>query len=142
MRFRTPCLTAAQQYFLLRNSPISVGYGGLRRENLHWTFDAAPTPLGRTYTIRIAYRERDRPDVRCIAPDLVALAGGRKLPHVYPGSPPKLCLYLPGSGEWTTSKAIARTIVPWTYEWLHYFEDWLATDVWSGGGHEPRADAA
>lgn len=133
----SPTLTAAQQYFLLRNTSICTGVGIVRMGRLHWTFDAAPTPLGRRYTLRIEYKEREPPDVRCIAPDLIALAGGRKLPHVYSGAPPKLCLYLPGSGEWNPAKAIALTIVPWSYEWLYYFEDWLVTDVWAGGGYEP-----
>ena len=30
------------------------------------------------------------------------------------------------------------TLIPWTAEWLWYFEDWLATGVWSGGGEHPR----
>lgn len=137
MRPATPRLTAVQQYFHLKNMPICAGQGAVRMGRLQWTFEATPTPLARTYTIRIEYKERDTPDVRCLAPDLIKLAGGRKLPHVYTGTPPKLCLYLPGSGQWTPAKPIAHTIVPWIYEWLHYFEDWLGTNVWAGGGHEP-----
>lgn len=30
---------------------------------------------------------------------------------------------------------IANTIVPWTSEWLFYYEIWLATGQWHGGGH-------
>jgi hypothetical protein len=32
---------------------------------------------------------------------------------------------------------ISDTIVPWAVLWLYYFEDWLATDEWKGGGKHP-----
>ena len=32
---------------------------------------------------------------------------------------------------------IADTIVPWTQEWLFFYEIWLATNEWCGGGHTP-----
>lgn len=31
-------------------------------------------------------------------------------------------------------------IVPWTSLWLYFFEDWLATDEWKGGGKHPAED--
>ena len=33
-----------------------------------------------------------------------------------------------------------QTIVPWTTLWLFYFEEWLASDDWKGGGMHPRDD--
>jgi hypothetical protein len=33
---------------------------------------------------------------------------------------------------------IDKTIVPWCYLWLFYFEDWLATGEWKGGGIHPE----
>jgi hypothetical protein len=39
--------------------------------------------------------------------------------------------------------SIADTIVPWTSEWLMYYEIWLATSDWYGGGvWPPRRTAA
>jgi hypothetical protein len=32
--------------------------------------------------------------------------------------------------------------VPWAYLWLFYFEHWLATDEWQGGGKHPGEDDA
>ncbi|AIQ89412.1 protein of unassigned function [Methylobacterium oryzae CBMB20] len=29
---------------------------------------------------------------------------------------------------------LGRTIVPWAILWLWFFEDWLATGEWRGGG--------
>jgi hypothetical protein len=73
-------------------------------------------------------------------PDLVELAEGRKLPHVYQQNPARLCLYLPGTGEWQPWMRIDQMIVPWTSLWLYFFEDWLATDEWKGGGKHPDED--
>ena len=32
---------------------------------------------------------------------------------------------------------IDQTIVPWTALWLFYFEEWLFSDEWKGGGEHP-----
>ncbi|WP_297494684.1 hypothetical protein [Acidocella sp.] len=77
------------------------------------------------------------PTVFVEQPDLVALAEGRKIPHVYSEAPLKLCLYLPGSGEWHCGLLIANTIVPWAALWLYFFEEWLISDEWKGGGQHP-----
>ncbi len=99
-----------------------------------------PSPLGRTYRVRIEYQEQSVPEVRVIDPDLRILAGDRKLPHIYPGDPPLLCLYLPGTREWSPDLLIATTIVPWTYLWLFFFEEWLLTNEWKGGGEHPEVN--
>jgi hypothetical protein len=38
--------------------------------------------------------------------------------------------------------SIAATIVPWLSLWLYYYEVWLATGAWEGGGisHEPKLE--
>ena len=35
---------------------------------------------------------------------------------------------------------LVDTIVPWSILWLFYFEDWLETDEWKGGGMHPDSD--
>lgn len=72
-----------------------------------------------------------------LSPDLTELAGERDIPHVY-HDPLRLCLYLPGAGEWESHMRIDRTFVPWTSTWLFYFEEWLASDDWKGGGIHPQ----
>ena len=49
----------------------------------------------------------------------------------------RLCLYLPASGEWDNTMLLDQTIVPWTYLWLAYFEEWLWSDGWKGKGRHP-----
>jgi hypothetical protein len=72
-------------------------------------------------------------------PDLLDLAEGRSLPHVYrnDGSGTRLCLWLPRKNEWVPQMALIETYISWTSEWLNYFEEWLLTGVWSGGGEHP-----
>jgi hypothetical protein len=86
--------------------------------------------LSRAYSVLIEYQQGAVPQVYVLDPDLGALANGRKPPHVYRQSPPQLCLYLPSTGEWSPSKRFSATIVPWTFLWLWYFEEWLASSVW------------
>lgn len=139
MRFDRPRpLTPAQQYVAFRSNPACEGTGKLRGNILTWCFPVAPTPLSRLYRARIEYRQGKSPAVYIDDPDLIALADGRRLPHVYEQSPPRLCLYLPNSGEWGAWMRLDQTVVPWTALWLFYFEAWLLSGEWSGGGMHPR----
>src|SRR6202043_2149851 len=72
-----------------------------------------------------------------------ALAPGRTLPHVYSyDHPVRLCIYHPKKREWKPSMALAATVVPWAVMWLSFFEDWVCTDVWSGGGEHPETPSS
>ena len=48
--------------------------------------------------------------------------------------------YLPSSGEWHGGLLIASTVVPWAVLWLYFFEEWLVSDEWKGGGVHPAND--
>ena len=37
---------------------------------------------------------------------------------------------------------IANTTLPWTAEWLFFYELWLVTGEWDGGGHWPTGAGA
>lgn len=131
-------LTAAQQYASLQTARLSGAHGSLRMGRLTWEFKAQPLPISRLYRVRIQYRQGATPGALVIAPDLEELADGRDLPHVYQQRPTRICLYMPGTGEWSPDKRIVDTIVPWAVLWLFYFEDWLVTGEWSGGGEHPK----
>jgi hypothetical protein len=121
----------------VRRNPICVGDGSLFPGRLVWRFTCQPTPLWRKYTVEIAYAQGGVPEVTIVDPDLSALADGRRIPHVYSEAPMRLCLYLPRAHEWHAGLRIDETIVPWTYLWLDYFEEWLWSDEWKGGGVHP-----
>ncbi len=99
-----------------------------------WIGTLQPTPLSIEYKIEIEYSQTGIPKVWVKSPELKE-RNGQKIPHIYPGK--RLCLYLPGIGEWSKSKLIAKTIVPWASLWLYYYELWHATGEWLGGGVRP-----
>lgn len=138
MRGDAPPLTAAQQLYHLRRSGICPGEGSVLGGQLVWRFNAQPTALSRSYALRIVLKPGISPRVIVDDPDLNALADGRKLPHVYSQGPVELCLYLPGTGEWAPHLRADQTLVPWAYLWLFYFEEWLTSDDWKGGGQHPE----
>lgn len=130
-------LTAAQQFNLLKHSVVTNGYGELSPGQLQWRFEAQPTSLSRVYELELDFRQGSRPRVFVMDQDVVSLAGGRRLPHVYREDPVELCLYVPRARQWAPWMPLDRSVVPWAVLWLYYFEDWLATDEWHGGGLHP-----
>jgi len=98
---------------------------------LTWIGELQPNPLCDTYTVQIVWDGVRRPTVHVLQPQLRA-PEGKRLPHVFPGD--ELCLHL--REEWTPDMSIADTIIPWASEWLYFYELWLVTEEWHGGGHE------
>ncbi|MEQ1828697.1 MAG: hypothetical protein ABL921_22230 [Pirellula sp.] len=94
-----------------------------------------PTDVSAVYTVQFNQRGGDGPEVRVVEPLLRRNKDGAKIPHMY--AQERLCLYLPGSGEWRPTDPIALTIVPWTSLWLYFYEVWHATGDWLGGGVHP-----
>lgn len=129
-------LPLAQQFLFLRSNPVVGGSGRIKRRKLTWFTTVQPTALSRTYDISVSFVEGKAPDVFVEKPQLTELAPGRLIPHIYT-KPLRLCLYLPSTGEWAAYRRIDQTIIPWTYLWLFYFEDWLASDEWKGDGQHP-----
>lgn len=93
-----------------------------------------PTAISPEYVVNVFYRMGRHPEIYVREPRLT-LRAGQPLPHVYSQEEQKLCLYFPSGGkEWNRSMSIATTIVPWASEWLFFYEIWLATGRWLGGG--------
>lgn len=138
IRRRKP-LTAAQQYINLRGNQSSRGTGTLRPGGFTWRYLATPLAIGRDYGVRIEFRQ-GRPEIFVDSPDLHSLSSGRRIPHLYEQRPPRLCLYLPRDGEWQSWMRLDQTVVPWTALWLFYFEEWLVSNDWKGGGVHPDAE--
>lgn len=101
---------------------------GVKASTLTWAVTLQPTPMSLHYEVAIQYRHRQRPKVTVVNPVLKSREG-ESLPHVYPGD--ELCLYY--KDEFTgTEDFIADTIVPWTSEWLYFYECWVTSGVWLG----------
>lgn len=113
--------------------------------HLIWETDVVPTPNSSTYRIRIDYTLDNAPKVYVVSPKKLKFASGHdKLPHVYSTPAQQICLFFQGFKEWQPSKFLARTIVPWASEWLMFYEIWLITGEWLGGGidHTPRTQSS
>ena len=121
----------------------------LRRTRSSVLWEGPLRPLCQTYMIQVlVQREKNHhtsallqgPQVTVIHPLLHQRSArpADPIPHHYPNSRhperPFLCLYDPATREWHPGLAVARTIIPWTIEWLACYEGWLATGEWTGGG--------
>ena len=51
-----------------------------------------------------------------------------------------LCLFDAYNREWTPSDLLAETTVPWSSRYLFFYEGWLATKSWRGGGRHPTRE--
>lgn len=49
-----------------------------------------------------------------------------------------LCLYLPDSGEYNTKDKLIENIISWAIKWTEFYEIWLLTGKWYGGGVHPK----
>lgn len=132
-------LDLGTQLLHLRAMNLPGALGQLRAGSLTFEYTAQPTSISREYSLRLTYRRGDRPEVRVLAPNIPELAAGHgRVPHLYEHSHPvRLCLYLPRAREWGPEMSLAQTVVPWSIDWLFYFEIWLATGEWNGGGEHP-----
>jgi hypothetical protein len=112
-------------------------------------------PASKTYRVRIVHFRRTIFEgwtlangyvtVHVVAPLVGAemLAKETLLPHIYWNhrNPawPALCLWDPAEMFWTPEMSIATTIIPWTSEWLLFFEYWQISGEFLGPGrHPPR----
>lgn len=110
-------------------------------QHIIWECDITPTPLSQTYRIRIDYKANTKPDVYVVSPKpLRRFDGLSKLEHVYDTEKQRICLYYPIVDKWNFSKPLVKTIIPWAAEWLLYYEIWVVTGEWKGGGIHPTND--
>ncbi|MCY4161303.1 MAG: hypothetical protein OXE77_05500 [Flavobacteriaceae bacterium] len=104
-------------------------------DGFHIKIQIQPTPISQKYCISILYEKNERVKVFVINKRLKIAPNRKKLPHIYDSEKQQLCLYSPSKKEWNGFKPIADTIIPWTSEWLFFYELWLIEGQWLGGGH-------
>ena len=109
----------------------------MKHGQLIWYGKIKPTPISREYNIRIVCRHEKKPKIYLYG-DIIEGIDKTDFPHHYHKDINKqevqLCLNLPA--EFDYSLRICDTIVPWAQEWLYFYEIWLSTGRWCGGGHE------
>lgn len=151
IKYHLKSLTIAQQFQALKSSG---SYEKLtisdRDRTLFWEGWLQPSLFSRRYKVALRYTLGKPPVCVVTEPDLFALAGTTAIPHLYPKDKhipgAKLCLYLPSSqaddklSEWRSQLKISETLIPWASLWLFYFEQWLLTGHWEGGGKHPTTN--
>lgn len=137
-----PVHNLAQRALQLRQLKIPGSVVTIRGgRELTFRFQISPGRFGRVYQCLLRVRPDARePDLFVMSPDLIQLSGAENPPHIYrhTGAGTKLCLWWPKQREWLPQMNLADTFIPWTQQWLWYFEDWLTTRDWAGGGEHPE----
>ena len=129
-------LTPAQQAYYLEMSFPQFRITAMRSD-LRAVGVLQPTTTSERYTVSLEYRVPSRPKVRVVQPALRLAPGHDRLPHTFPGD--ELCLY--SEGEWRPDLKISEFIIPWISLWLAFYEVWLISGEWLGGGHETNGAA-
>lgn len=110
-----------------------------QRPAMSWYGHLQPAEDAARYRVAVTYRPPKCPKVWVRDPKPHADA-----PHRY--SDRSLCLYDPRVGEWHPGLFLSETLVPWTAEWLLYYEAWLVDPErrWFGpeASHGPRKQPA
>lgn len=135
-----PFPTLAQRALELQALAMPGAQISFSGRELHFLVVIAPGRFGRLYRCLLKVKpDSAQPDMLVLEPDLATLAGGRKIPHTYAhdGKGTRLCLWWPKGREWVPRMKLTETFIPWTAEWLHYFELWLKSGEWQGGGEHP-----
>jgi hypothetical protein len=124
IKYRNPVVPVGEQ--ILRMRAIWPGFSDRWRKGVCiWEGVLKPTEASLSYSARVEYRLPLSPRVTIITPELHA-----KAPHRY--SDGVLCLYRPTHRSWHSGVYIADSIIPWTAEWLFFYEVWLETGKWYG----------
>jgi hypothetical protein len=124
------------------------------------TWEGILAPDKREHLVRVHYRvpmllenislTDAQPRVQVIGPKLERHLDYEQgpIPHVYKSeidpSLPYLCLFSPSLREWDVDDLMADTTIFWANEWLYFYEGWLITKKWRGGGRHvgPVTDGA
>ena len=100
-----------------------------------------PTSLSVEYTLKIVFEPDQKIpfSVYVVDPKPLKLAeGATRLVHIYGDNiKQNLCLYRPRKKQWDKSMLLSETAIPWAVEWLYFYEIWVNTGKWLGGGDHP-----
>ncbi|QUN04784.1 hypothetical protein KDN34_11040 [Shewanella yunxiaonensis] len=145
-RLELPEISIGEQYLALKQLCPGTTVISDNDKTVQWEGTLQPTLFSRKYSVVIRYTLSHSPVCVVKDPDLSTLAQGRKIPHIYQNQTgimgTQLCLYLPSVkkinkvSEWQPTMFLANTILPWAAMWLMYFEFWLSSGEWDGGGVE------
>lgn len=110
---RAPLSIGQQVWAMNRRFP---GFA-FERKTMSWYGTLQPTDESPDYRIKVTYRIPRSPQVWVMRPSIDPEAK-----HRYDDR--SLCLHYPKDDDWQPGFFLAKTILPWTAEWLYYYEVW------------------
>lgn len=122
-RYRTLAQQIQCVHDLFPNFKHSVN---IREKTVTWRGVLQPTPKSEKYGVFVKYRLMVYPKVWVKSPNI-----DLSCKHIYPQDN-SLCLFYPKDNEWSAKDFIGETIIPWTAEWLMFYELWKKTGIWYG----------
>jgi hypothetical protein len=123
---------AEYRNFVLQKTFMEKRFPGFRCA-LHNNFlvcegEITPSEHCATYTVNVSYKNGGIPTVRIRRPQIPRVSWGRV--HIYrEGS---LCLYDHREHPWRWNDNLHEKIIPWTAEWLVFYELFLMCGKWLG----------
>ena len=85
-----------------------------------------PSESSTIYRVELVYRPWNAPEVRILNPKI------KPERHLHFYRDGTLCLYDWREQPWHNESNLAGTVIPWTAEWLLYYELFLLTGKWLG----------
>lgn len=98
------------------------------------------------YKIRLDYYAQSSPEVYVVSPVIDMSSSldihtfGLKYHGAYKKELPRLCLTHYDSDKWNSSIMLTESYIPWAIEWTEFYELWLLTGTWYGGGVHPGGE--
>ncbi len=107
---------------------------GFKRTTLECQGEISPSEFCEPYRVLIRYEKGGVPRVRITRPKIEA---STKI-HMYLNG--SLCLFDPRVSPWKGSYNLHETIIPWTAEWLVFYELYKIHGKWLGpeAPHDPK----
>lgn len=97
----------------------------INRNKLKCIGNIKPTDYSISYKLKIEYKPPISPDVSIISPEI----DYNDDIHMYSDTK-NLCLYYTGDMRWNVERNLFDTIIPWTAEWLIFYELYQITGKW------------
>lgn len=132
---KTPHIRYRAGYTGLKHCPLSSnGNGEFTKDYFYWEFDAKPSTFSKTYRVLLIWDFNfAAPKVYILDSELHEVELTKRIPHLYCREKIQLCLFYPDYNEFDRSMSLCESIIPWTYLWLQYYEEWLYSGEWKGG---------
>lgn len=141
IHFKEKRISQAKQFSLVKEKFPSSKFK-YKNGKWHLRLNLQPTPFSSFYPIEVIKNNDGHFDVWLIGN--IRKIDDPSFPHKYTVDRKKncvrLCLYHPSKYEWNKLEHIYNTIIPWTCDWLYYYELWLDDGIWRGGGEHPTSE--